>query len=320
MKVGFIGLGVMGGPMAANVLKGGHELTVYDLNPAAVAQLTALGAKAAASPRELGQASEVVITMLPEPQHVEGAILGEHGAAAGMPAGSTVIDMSTIDPATSQRIGAALKARGIAMVDSPVGKTSEHAVTGTLTLMIGGDAADIERVRPVLSCMGNQFFLCGGQGMGHAMKMTNNLLATTIMCANTEALAIGAKCGLTLETIVTALHAHYGGELGGDAIVDARIGAFSPAGKLPLTVYYNNVTARDIRDVDLASAGGITHAWFEGPVLLPFGWGLSFTSFSFRASFANAARGSGPSAVSVAAAGVGSGTCGGSGNVSGGGG
>ena len=191
--------------MAANVLKGGHELTVYDLNPAAVAQLTALGAKAAASPRELGQASEVVITMLPEPQHVEGAILGDNGAAAGMAAGGTVIDMSTIDPTTSQRIGQALKARGIAMVDSPVGKTSEHAVTGTLTLMIGGEAADIERVRPVLACMGNQFFICGGQGMGHAMKMTNNLLATTIMCANTEALAIGAKCGLTLETMVEVM-------------------------------------------------------------------------------------------------------------------
>ena len=205
MKVGFIGLGVMGGPMAANVLKGGHELTVYDLNPAAVAQLTALGARAAASPRELGEASEVVITMLPEPQHVEGAVLGENGAAAGMAAGGTVIDMSTIDPTTSQRIGQALKARGIAMVDSPVGKTSEHAVTGTLTLMIGGEAADIERVRPVLACMGNQFFICGGQGMGHAMKMTNNLLATTIMCANTEALAIGAKCGLTLETMVEVM-------------------------------------------------------------------------------------------------------------------
>jgi 3-hydroxyisobutyrate dehydrogenase-like beta-hydroxyacid dehydrogenase len=195
----------MGGPMAANVLKGGHELTVYDLNPAAVARLTALGAKAAPTLREVGQASEVLVTMLPEPQHVEGAVLGEQGAAAAMAPGSTVIDMSTIDPATSQRIGAALKARGIAMVDSPVGKTSEHAVTGTLTLMIGGDAADIERVRPVLSCMGNQFFLCGGQGMGHAMKMTNNLLATTIMCANTEALAIGAKCGLTLETMVEVM-------------------------------------------------------------------------------------------------------------------
>ena len=205
MKVGFIGLGVMGGPMAANVLKGGHELTVYDLNPAAVARLTALGAKAASTLREVGQASEVLVTMLPEPQHVEGAILGEQGAAAAMAPGSTVIDMSTIDPTTSQRIGQALKARGIAMVDSPVGKTSEHAVTGTLTLMIGGEDADIERVRPVLACMGNQFFICGGQGMGHAMKMTNNLLATTIMCANTEALAIGAKCGLTLETMVEVM-------------------------------------------------------------------------------------------------------------------
>lgn len=205
MRVGFIGLGVMGGPMAANVLKGGHELTVYDLNPAAVARLTALGAKAAASLRELGQACEVLITMLPEPHHVEGVVLGENGAAAGMAAGSTFIDMSTIDPTTSQRIAAALKPRGIAMVDSPVGKTSEHAVSGTLTLMIGGDAADIERVRPVLACMGNQFFICGGQGMGHAMKMTNNLLATTIMCANTEALAIGAKCGLTLETMVEVM-------------------------------------------------------------------------------------------------------------------
>ena len=205
MRVGFIGLGVMGGPMAANVLKGGHELTVYDLNPQAVARLTAQGAKAARSPREVGQGSEVVITMLPEPHHVEGVVLGENGAAAGMAAGSTFIDMSTIDPTTSQRIAAALKPRGIAMVDSPVGKTSEHAVSGTLTLMIGGDAADIERVRPVLACMGNQFFICGGQGMGHAMKMTNNLLATTIMCANTEALAIGAKCGLTLETMVEVM-------------------------------------------------------------------------------------------------------------------
>jgi 4-hydroxybutyrate dehydrogenase/sulfolactaldehyde 3-reductase len=205
MKVGFIGLGVMGGPMAANILKGGHSLTVFDLNPASVATLTAAGAKAAASPRDVGAASDIVVTMLPLPSHVEQVYLGPNGVAEGMARGGLVIDMSTIDPQTSKRVGKALRERGIAMVDSPVGKTSEHAVTGTLTLMVGGEPADIARAKPVLDCMGNQTFLCGGLGAGHAMKMTNNLLATTIMCANTEALAIGVKEGLTLELMVEVM-------------------------------------------------------------------------------------------------------------------
>ena len=205
MNVGFIGLGVMGGPMALNVLKGGHDLTVYDRSPEAVARLVQAGAKAAASAREVGAASEIVVTMLPEPQHVEQVALGADGIAAGMARGGMVIDMSTIDPVTSQRVGKALKERGIAMVDSPVGKTSEHAATGTLTLMVGGDPADIERATPVLRCMGTDTFLCGPQGMGHAMKMTNNVLATTIMVANTEALAIGVKAGLELELMMEVM-------------------------------------------------------------------------------------------------------------------
>lgn len=205
MKVGFIGLGVMGGPMALNVLKGGHELTVYDRSAEAVARLTAAGAKAAASPKDVGAASEIVVTMLPEPQHVEQVALGENGIAAGMKKGGLVIDMSTIDPVTSQRVGRGLKQLGIAMVDSPVGKTSEHAATGTLTLMVGGEPADIERAMPVLKCMGTDTYLCGGQGMGHAMKMTNNVLATTIMVANTEALALGVKAGLKLELMMEVM-------------------------------------------------------------------------------------------------------------------
>lgn len=199
MKVGFIGLGVMGAPMALNILKGGHELTVYDSNPEAVARLTQAGAKAAATPREVGAASEIVVTMLPEPQHVQQVVLGPDGVAEGLRKGGVVIDMSTIDPQTSRRVGDALRERGMEMVDSPVGKTSEHAATGTLTLMVGGNPAAIERVQPVLKCMGTDTFLCGGPGTGHAMKITNNLLATTIMVANTEALAIGIKAGLTLE-------------------------------------------------------------------------------------------------------------------------
>lgn len=199
MKVGFIGLGVMGAPMAANILKGGHELTVWDRSPDAIARLVELGAKAAGNAREVGAASEIVVTMLPEPQHVEQVVTGPDGVAEGLRQGGIVIEMSTIDPGTSVRVGDALRARGMELVDSPVGKTSEHAATGTLTLMVGGNQPAIERAMPVLKCMGTDTYLCGGPGTGHAMKMTNNLLATTIMMANTEALAIGIKAGLTLE-------------------------------------------------------------------------------------------------------------------------
>ena len=199
MKVGFIGVGVMGAPMALNIIKKGHELTVFDHSPDAIARMVKAGAKAAATPKEVGAASDIVVTMLPEPQHVEQAVLGADGVAEGLRKGGIVIDMSTIDPQTSKRIGDVLRTRGMEMVDSPVGKTSEHAETGTLTLMVGGNKEAIDRAMPVLKCMGTDTFLCGGPGTGHAMKITNNLLATTIMMANTEALAIGIKEGLTLE-------------------------------------------------------------------------------------------------------------------------
>ena len=147
----------------------------------------------------MGAASEIVVTMLPEPQHVEEVVLGPNGLIEGLPAGAIVIEMSTIDPGTSRKVGDALRGRGMELVDSPVGKTSEHAVTGTLTLMVGGNQAAIDRAMPVLKCMGTDTYFCGGPGNGHAMKMTNNVLATTIMIANIEALAIGVKAGLTLE-------------------------------------------------------------------------------------------------------------------------
>jgi 3-hydroxyisobutyrate dehydrogenase-like beta-hydroxyacid dehydrogenase len=180
-------------------LKHGHELTVYDKSPEAVARLVQAGAKQAHTAREVGAASDIVVTMLPEPQHVEQVVLGPDGLAEGLRAGGIVIEMSTIDPSTSRRVGDALRQRGMELVDSPVGKTSEHAATGTLTLMVGGNKEAIDRATPVLNCMGTDTYYCGGPGTGHAMKMTNNLLATTIMIANTEALAIGAKNGLTLE-------------------------------------------------------------------------------------------------------------------------
>jgi 4-hydroxybutyrate dehydrogenase/sulfolactaldehyde 3-reductase len=203
--VGFIGLGTMGAPMARNILKGGHSLTVFDLNRAACDALVAAGAVAAASPKGVAAASEVVITMVPDAPDVENLALGPDGILQGMRRGSVYIDMSTIDPATTQRVGKVFADAGVDMIDSPVGKTVEHAIAGTSTLMIGGDAAVIERVRPVLKTMGAELIHCGGLGMGQAMKLTNNLLATILMAASSEALVAGAKAGLTLETMISVM-------------------------------------------------------------------------------------------------------------------
>jgi 4-hydroxybutyrate dehydrogenase/sulfolactaldehyde 3-reductase len=204
-SIGFIGLGTMGAPMARNVLKAGHRLTVFDLNRKAVDALVAAGAEAAASPKAVAAASEVVITMLPDAPDVEAAVTGPDGILSGMRAGCLYIDMSTIDPATTQRIGAKLAAVGVDMVDSPVGKTVEHAVAGTSTLMIGGEAAVLERARPILSTMGADLIHCGPLGMGQAMKLTNNLLASVLITASAEALVAGAKAGLTLDTMISVL-------------------------------------------------------------------------------------------------------------------
>ncbi len=200
-RVGFIGLGTMGGPMARNVLKKGHALTVFDVNPNAVAALVAAGATAASSPKAVAQASEVVITMLPDAPDVEQAARGPEGILAGLNPGSIFLEMSTIDPDTSRRLAREVRAQGSDMVDSPVGKTAEHAVSGTLTLMVGGEAHSVARVRPILDCMGTDFFHCGELGAGHAMKCVNNLLATTLVAANAEILVAGMKAGLTLDVM-----------------------------------------------------------------------------------------------------------------------
>jgi len=205
-EIGFIGLGTMGGPMAMNLIrKGGHRLTVFDVDPAAAAHLAAAGARAASSPRAVAAESEVVVTMLPDAPDVERVALGPDGIAAGIRPGALWIEMSTIDPDTTRRVAAAIAARGAGMIDCPVGKTAEHAVAGTLTLMCGGPDDLAARARPILACMGTDFIHCGGLGMGHAMKIINNLLATTLLEINSEVLAAGVKAGLSLETMTTVM-------------------------------------------------------------------------------------------------------------------
>jgi len=195
----------MGGPMARNLIRKGHALVVSDMQPAAVAALVEAGATTAASPREIAAQSEIVITMLPDAPDVERVALGADGIVAGLAKGALYIDMSTIDPATTRKVGAAVALRGATMIDSPVGKTADAAVAGTLTLMVGGSADAVARARPVLDCMGTDFFHCGELGAGQTMKLINNLLATAVSEASIEALVTGTKSGLTLDTMLSVL-------------------------------------------------------------------------------------------------------------------
>ena len=205
MIAGFIGLGTMGAPMARNLLAKGHQLVVYDVVPQAVAALAAAGARPAAAPREVAKAVDFIITMLPDSPDVERVALGPDGIVEGIRPGTVYIDMSTIDPGTTRRVGAKIRAKGAEMIDSPVGKTADAAVAGTLTLMVGGPAEVIERCRPLLDCMGTDFFHCGALGAGQTMKLLNNLLAQALGAASTEALVAGVKAGLTLETMMSVL-------------------------------------------------------------------------------------------------------------------
>jgi len=205
MNVGFVGLGTMGKPMARNLLNKGHRLVVADTQPAPVAELLGAGARAAATPKEVAAASEIVITMLPDAPDVVEVALGAGGIVAGIQRGAVYIDMSTIDPGTTRRIGAAIGDRGATMIDCPVGKTADAAIAGTLTLMAGGSADAVARCRPVLECVGTDFFHCGELGAGQTMKLINNLLATAVSEASIEALVSGVKAGLALDTMLAVL-------------------------------------------------------------------------------------------------------------------
>jgi len=195
----------MGAPMARNILNKGHRLIVADVVPEAVASLAAAGATPAATPRNVAAASEIVITMLPDAPDVERVALGSDGIVAGIQPNAVYVDMSTIDPDTTRRVGEAIARKGASMIDSPVGKTADHAVAGTLTLMVGGDDDVVARCRPVLDCIGSDFFHCGGLGAGQTMKLINNLLATAVSEASIEALVTGTKSGLSLDTMLSVL-------------------------------------------------------------------------------------------------------------------
>ncbi|CAG7616822.1 NAD(P)-dependent oxidoreductase [Paenibacillus allorhizosphaerae] len=230
-KVGFIGLGAMGRPMSKNVIaKGKYELTVYDLFDKAVEELVSHGARAATSAAEVAENSDIVITMLPNSPDVEAAVLGPSGVLSGLRPGSVLIDMSTIDPATTRKIADAVHTKGCRMLDAPVGRSTANAEDGTLLIMAGGDEDLFEECKPILSCMGSDLVHCGPIGSGEIVKIVNNMLTGIIVTANAEALTLGVKAGVKLETLLQVLRstAANNGHLHATYPVKALKGDFSP--------------------------------------------------------------------------------------------
>ena len=197
MRVGFIGTGTMGQPMLTNIIKKtGHTVLAWDVVPEALEAARRLGAAAAGSAAEVARGAEITITMLPSSSHVEAAYTGPAGILEAAPAGRLCVDMSTIEPATSQRVAAAAKTRGIRFLDAPVSGAVPRAVAGTLTIMVGGDPKDLEEARPVLEAMGSTVIHVGPVGTGEVAKICNNLIAGVAMVAVSEAFRIAEGFGV----------------------------------------------------------------------------------------------------------------------------
>jgi len=195
-RIAFIGLGNMGGPMAANLVKAGHVLRVFDLVPAALQAACDAGATAADSALDTLEGAEVVISMLPASRHVEGLYLGEGGILEKIPAGALVIDCSTIAPATARKVAEAAGVRGLAMLDAPVSGGTAGAQAGTLTFIVGGEEDALERAHPVLQAMGKNIFHVGASGAGQVAKLCNNMALGVIMAVTGEAIGLGVAHGL----------------------------------------------------------------------------------------------------------------------------
>ena len=195
-NITFIGLGNMGGPMAANLLKSGHNVCVFDLVPSAVEDLTKQGATSATTAKEAAQRAEVVISMLPAGKHVVELYCGKDGLQDVLPAGTLVIDSSTIDTASAKHVAEALSSKQIQFVDAPVSGGVGGAIAGTLTFIVGGSEQEFAQAKPILESMGKNIFHAGGHGAGQVAKICNNMLLSVLMVGTSEALQMGIDNGL----------------------------------------------------------------------------------------------------------------------------
>jgi 2-hydroxy-3-oxopropionate reductase len=235
--IGFIGLGIMGRPMAKNLIKAGFKLVVYDLNSIPITELVSLGAQKGMSPADVACQSSHLITMLPNSPEVKAVILGQDGVLAGATPGCVVIDMSSISPVAAREVGDALTKRGVKFLDAPVSGGEPGAINATLSIMVGGDPEVFEECKPLLSAMGKSVVRVGDLGSGNVTKLANQIMVALNIAAMSEALVLGTKSGVDPELIYNAVR----GGLAGSNVLDAKAmrvlqGNFEPGFKIDLHV------------------------------------------------------------------------------------
>jgi 2-hydroxy-3-oxopropionate reductase len=218
MKIGFIGLGIMGKPMSKNLLKAGYDLVVCDVVKPAVAEVVAAGAIAAATPKAVAEQSDIIITMLPNSPHVKQVLLGENGVIEGAKQGSIVVDMSSIAPLVSREVAAKLAEKGIAMLDAPVSGGEPKAIEGTLSVMVGGSREVFDKCYPVMKAMAGSVVLTGDIGAGNVTKLANQIIVALNIAAMSEALVLASKAGVEPELVYQAIR----GGLAGSTVLDAK--------------------------------------------------------------------------------------------------
>jgi len=216
--IGFIGLGIMGRPMLRNLLKSGYTVIAYDSFTQALDSSVADGAQRGASSKDVASRVDIVITMVPDGPQVEEVVLGPNGVLEGAKAGTLVIDMSSINPAISQKVGAACAAKGVEFIDAPVSGGEPKAIDGTLAIMVGGDAKAFSKAEALLKCMGSSVLLTGPVGAGNITKLANQIMVACNIAAMGEALVLATRCGLDPEVVFNAVK----GGLAGSTVLNAK--------------------------------------------------------------------------------------------------
>lgn len=219
MKVGFIGLGIMGKPMSKNLVKAGYDVVVYNIGDAPIRELVEAGATAAASNAEIGELCDVIITMVPNSPQVREACLGENGVAQKAKAGTVIIDMSSIDPVESKVIGAELAQKGIELMDAPVSGGEPKAIDGTLSVMVGGNKGTFDKYYDLLMVMAGSVTYVGELGSGNVAKLANQMIVALNIAAVSEALTLAKKAGTDPDLVFEAIR----GGLAGSTVLEAKV-------------------------------------------------------------------------------------------------